>query len=78
MAGCRHEWMFESEMSTIGLIEACVEDAIARQKAGRVTREECVERMKETLMKSTGSWHTAMDAALDAALASGYVIINRP
>jgi hypothetical protein len=70
--------MFEAEMSTIGLIEACVEDAIARQNAGPVTREECVERMKEALMKSTRNWHTAMDAALDAALASGYVVINRP
>jgi hypothetical protein len=70
--------MLEFEMSTIGLIEACVEDAIARQRAGRVTREECVERMKEALMKSTGSWHAAMNAALDAALASANVIINRP
>jgi hypothetical protein len=78
MIGCKDEWMLEQEISTIGLVEACIEDAIARQKAGRVTREECVERMKEALMKNTGSWHAAMDAALDAALASGYVIINRP
>jgi hypothetical protein len=70
--------MSESEISCIALVEACVEDAIARQKAGRVTRDQCLEAMKVALMKNTGSWHTAMDAALDAALASGYVVINQP
>jgi hypothetical protein len=78
------------EMSTIGLIEACVEDAIARQKAGRVTRETCIEAMAEAAYaedelltwselnaEMKAGWRDEQSRALDAALASGYVIINR-
>jgi hypothetical protein len=64
-------------MSYLEQVEANLQAAIVEQQAGRMTREECVEAMKDALMKNTGSWHSAMDAALDAAIASGYVVVNK-
>jgi hypothetical protein len=40
-------------------------------------REQCVEAMRKAVLENTGNWHSAMDAALDAALSSGYIVINR-
>ena len=65
-------------MSCIALVEALIDDALARQKAGRVTREDCVERMIDAALDCSKGDREAMSAALDAAIASGYIIINRP
>ena len=61
------------------IIEACVEDAIARQQK-RHAREDCVKVMERAIIScypSPGPY-AAAEAALDAALASGYVITSRP
>lgn len=89
-------------MSTLNRLEANLEAAIAEQRAGRVTREQCVEAMAcaawdlrvgdnhlktkwKKLRKS--KWDTdkrlvaehikQQEAALDAAIASGYVVRPR-
>ena len=64
-------------MSMLDQLEENLEAAIARQQAGRVTREQCVEAMRKALLENTGNWHSAMDAALDAAIATGYVVRPR-
>ena len=86
-------------MSMLDQLEENLEAAIARQRAGRVTREQCIEAMAcaawdlrvgdnplktkwKKLRKS--KWDTdkrlvaehikQQEAALDAAIASGYVV----
>jgi hypothetical protein len=55
------------------------QDARHAAEEGRdLARERCVEAMRKAVLENTGNWHSAMDAALDAALATGYVIISRP
>jgi hypothetical protein len=76
-------------MSTIGMFEALVDDALVRQEArhatedGRdLTREKCLEAMAQAiyLTEATSLTYTTdyAKAALDAAIASGYVVVNKP
>jgi hypothetical protein len=54
------------------------QDARHAAEDGRdLARERCVEAMRKAVLENTGNWHSAMDAALDAALASGYVVVNK-
>jgi hypothetical protein len=64
------------EISTLELMEANVEEAIARQQAGRVTREECIKAMDKAYGagEPPAEYEGDMEAALDAAIASGYVV----
>jgi hypothetical protein len=66
--------MPEEGKTMLDQLEENLDAAIARQQAGRVRREDCVERMIEAALGMSRNDHAAMDAALDAALASGYVI----
>jgi hypothetical protein len=67
------------ETSTLELMETVVEEAHARQRAGRVTREQCVEAMEQAIVAYDSGleiYHPRRiaAAALDAAIASGYVV----
>ena len=68
-------------MSTLDRLNYNITVAKAQQDArhaaeeGRdLAREQCVEAMRKALLKNTGNWHSAMDAALEAAIKSGYVV----
>ena len=66
--------------SCIALVEALVEDAIARQQE-RHAQEDCAKAIKPVIIScypSFGPFAAAGKAALDAAIARGHVIVNRP
>ena len=81
-------------MSMLDQLEENLEAAIARQRAGRVTREACIDAMGIAIVRADRlanesanadgeKWDTwdigaspreRLEAALDAAIASGYVV----
>jgi hypothetical protein len=67
-------------MSTLDRLEHNLEAAIAEQQAGRVTREQCIKAMDKAYGagEPPAEYEGDMEAALNAAIASGYVVINRP
>jgi hypothetical protein len=75
-------------MSMLDRLEHNLEDAIAEQQAGRVTREQCVEAMAKaafgknfhwdhTVEETKVLWRLEASRALDAAITSGYVVVNK-